>query len=267
MTTSPPSTATDPVLVRSDDNGVATLTLNRPRQYNTLCEALIEALQDELDRISDDPTVRVVVLAGAGKAFCAGHDVKEMRANPSREYYEDLFTRCSRMMQCIVALPKPVIARVHGVAAAAGCQLVATCDLAVASTEARFAVPGVNLGLFCSTPSVALSRNVSRKRAFEMLFTGELLDAETAADYGLINRAVAPEDLDREVRRLVDALLGKSQVAIEIGKRMFYRQLDAPVAEAYRHASEVIAENMMAADAEEGIDAFIEKRTPTWKGP
>ncbi len=265
MTSAPSLTTAEPVLLRADEGGVVTLTLNRPRQYNTLSEALIAALQGELERLALDPAVRVVVLAGAGKAFCAGHDLKEMRSKPSKAYYDELFSRCSRMMQSIVALPKPVIARVHGPAAAAGCQLVATCDLAVASTEARFAVPGINLGLFCSTPSVALSRNVSRKRAFEMLFTGGLVDATTAADYGLVNRAVAPEDLDGEIRRLTRALIDKPPAAIEIGKGMFYRQLDSGLPEAYEHASHVMAENMMRPDTEEGIDAFIEKRPPSWK--
>ncbi len=258
--------AAEPVLLRHDRGGVATLTLNRPASYNCLSEALIGALQGALDAIAGDPAVRVVVIAGAGKAFCAGHDLGEMRAHRDQGYFHELFARCGRMMQSIVELPKPVIARVHGVAAAAGCQLVASCDLAVAAEEARFAVPGVKLGLFCSTPSVALTRNVSRKRAFEMLVTGDLIDAATAADYGLVNRAVPAEALDEEIARLSASIIAKTPVAIETGKRMFYRQAEMGLAEAYEYAGEVMACNMMAEDTAEGIDAFLEKRPPTWKG-
>ncbi|MCP5150082.1 MAG: enoyl-CoA hydratase [Ectothiorhodospiraceae bacterium] len=263
------STAPDaiaPPLLREDADQVCTLTLNRPGQFNALSESLLDALEQALLALADEPAVRVVVIAGAGRAFCAGHDLKEMRAHPSADYYRALFARCSRTMQAIVALPKPVIARVHGIATAAGCQLVATCDLAVASSEARFAVSGIDVGLFCSTPSVALSRNVSRKRAFEMLMTGGFVDAETAREQGLVNRVVAPEALDAEVASLASAIRAKSPVAVETGKRMFYRQLEQPLAEAYRYAGEVMACNMMAEDAAEGIDAFIAKRRPVWRG-
>ncbi len=254
------------VLLRQDRDGVTTLTLNRPAQYNCLSEALLDDLQATLDAIAADRSVRVVVIAGAGRAFCAGHDLHEMRANPRHEYYQDLFTRCSRMMQTIAALPQPVIARVHGVAAAGGCQLVAACDLAVASDAARFAVPGVKLGLFCSTPAVPLARNVSRKRAFEMLVTGDLIDAATAADYGLVNHAVAADALDTEIERLCQSILAKTPVAVEMGKRAFYRQVDLGLGAAYELATDTMACNLMTEDAAEGIDAFIDKREPVWKG-
>ena len=260
------STSPEPVLLREDRDGLTTLTLNRPGAYNALSESLLESLQAALDGIADDASVRAVVIAGRGKAFCAGHDLKEMRANPSREYYEELFARCSRMMKSIVALPKPVIARVHGIATAAGCQLVGTCDLAVASRDARFAVSGVNYGLFCSTPSVALSRNVRRKQAFEMLVTGDFIDADTALGYGLVNRSVDPDRLDREVDALYARIAAKPPVAIETGKRMFYAQIEKDLEAAYAYAGEVMACNMMAEDAIEGIEAFIEKREPRWKG-
>lgn len=255
----------EPVLLREDQQGVTTLTLNRPKQYNALCEELLQELQTALDAIADDRSVRVVVLAGAGPAFCAGHSLKEMRAHPNQHYYQALFKQCSRMMMTIVNLPQPVIARVHGIATAAGCQLVATCDLAVASTQARFGVSGVNLGLFCSTPSVALSRNVSRKQAFEMLITGDFIDADTAVKKGLVNRAVGPDELDGAVAEFTESITRKSPVAVETGKRMFYRQLEQDLESAYDYASEVMACNMMAEDAVEGIDAFLEKRTPSWK--
>lgn len=254
------------VLLRADREGVSTLTLNRPGRYNALSEALIEALQAEIDRVAADASVRVVVLAARGPAFCTGHDLKEMRRRPDEAYYRDLFARCSRMMQSLVACPKPVIARVQGMATAAGCQLVATADLAVASAEAKFAVSGIRQGLFCSTPSVALSRNVGRKRAFEMLVTGEFIEAETALEYGLVNRVVPPHRLDAEVDALARSIAANPPVAVETGKRMFYRQLERDLAGAYGYAGEVMAGNMMAGDAVEGIDAFIEKREPTWRG-
>ena len=266
MSSSARSVADEPVLLRSDTDGVATLTLNRPAQYNALSEELLTELQQALDAIAHDAGVRVVVLAGAGRAFCAGHDLKQMRARPEREYYEQVFAQCSRMMTSIVQLPKPVIARVHGMATAAGCQLVATCDLAVASRAAKLAVSGINVGLFCSTPSVALARNVSRKRAFEMLVTGEFIDADTALEYGLVNRVVEPERLDEELGALIDSILAKSPVAVETGKRMFYRQLEHNLEDAYRYAADIMACNMMAEDTAEGIDAFIDKRKPVWKG-
>jgi enoyl-CoA hydratase/carnithine racemase len=254
-----------PVLRREEAGGVATLTLNRPEQFNALSEGLLDALDTAFAELANDDQVRAVVLAGAGRAFCAGHDLKEMRARPSRAYYEELFARCSRVMRAIVELPRPVIARVHGTATAAGCQLVATCDLAVASRAARFAVSGVNLGLFCSTPSVALGRNVGRKQAFEMLFTGDFIDADEAAARGLVNRVAEPEALDAEVASLCESIVSKPAVAVEAGKRMFYRQLELGLGDAYDYAAQVMACNMMAPDTVEGIDAFIEKRPPAWR--
>jgi enoyl-CoA hydratase/carnithine racemase len=260
--------AGEPYVVREvDHRGVVSLTLNRPRQFNALSEEMLAALQNELDMISADPQARVVVLAGAGKAFCAGHDLKQMQAHPEQSYYEDLFDRCSQMMLTIQRMPQPVIARVHGIATAAGCQLVAMCDLAVASTEARFAVSGINVGLFCSTPSVALSRNIGRKAAFEMLVTGAFIDAETAQRLGLVNRVVPPAELDAEVQRLVDAILAKPAVSIAIGKSLFYRQLELPIEEAYRIAGQTMACNMMEPCAQEGVAAFVEKRPPAWATP
>lgn len=266
MSTIAQSVTSEPILLRRDEQGVTTLTLNRPTKFNSLSEALLEELRSTLATIAEDRSVRVVVLAGAGRAFCAGHDLKEMRAHPDQAYYEKLFAQCSRVMMGIVHLPQPVIARVHGIATAAGCQLVASCDLAVASSAARFAVSGVNLGLFCSTPSVALSRNVARKRAFEMLVTGDFIDARTAVEYGLVNRAVEPERLDEAVGELAGAILRKSPVAVEMGKRAFYQQIERDLESAYAYAGGVMACNMMAEDAGEGIDAFIEKRTPKWQG-
>ena len=255
----------EPVLTRSDKDGVATLTLNRPDQFNSLSEALLAALQAELDRIAGDDAVRVVVIAGAGRAFCAGHDLKEMRATPKQAYYEDLFARCGRMMQTVVALPQPVIARVHGVATAAGAQLVASCDLAIASDNARFGTTGINLGLFCSTPSVAISRSLGRKRSFEMLFTGEMVDAKTAENLGLVNRVVSLAELDAAVASVAKRLAAQPPSAVRIGKEMFQRQLGMPLADAYKFAGDTMAANMMEADAIEGIDAFLSKRDPSWK--
>nr|VFJ58574.1 MAG: Enoyl-CoA hydratase/carnithine racemase [Candidatus Kentron sp. FW] len=259
MTVVPPP-PDEPVLLSRVEQGVATLTLNRPRQYNVLSEALLSALQNTLDDIAENRSIRVVVLAGAGAAFCAGHDLKEMRANPSRDYYEDLFGRCSRVMMRMVQLPQPVIARVHGLATAAGCQLVAACDLAIAADMARFAVSGINLGLFCSTPAVPLTRNILRKRAFEMLITGDFVDAKTAMEYGLVNRVVPLDALDRSVDDLVKSILDKSPVAVEMGKRMFYKQFAHDLEMAYEYATHVMAANMMADDAMKRIDDFLEKR-------
>ena len=256
----------EPVLHREDANGVATLTLNRPAQFNALSKELLTALQTELAAIAGDKTIRVVVIAAAGKAFCVGHDLKEMRANHTKTYMQDLFGQCGELMLAITRLPQPVIARVHGVATAAGCQLVATCDLAIAAEQARFAVSGINVGLFCSTPAVPLSRAMSRKAAMEMLLTGEFIDAKEAARRGLINRAVPAESLDNEVQRLIDSISSKSSVAITMGKQLFYQQLDTGLAAAYQLAAETMACNMMTEDAAEGIDAFMQKRTPTWKG-
>jgi len=256
----------EPLLLRQDAGGVVTLTLNRPAQFNSLSSELLAALQAELDRIARDPQARVVVIAGAGKAFCAGHDLKEMRSDPSKAFQKALFEQCSRLMLTITSIPQPVIARVHGIATAAGCQLVATCDLAVASENARFAVSGVNLGLFCSTPSVALARNLGRKRAMEMLLTGDFIDARTALDQGLVNRVVPAEQLDAEVAKLAGAILAKTPVAIGIGKRLFYQQIEQGLEGAYALASEAMACNMQSDDAKEGIDAFVEKRPPNWRG-
>jgi enoyl-CoA hydratase/carnithine racemase len=266
VTTSPtPATETDePMLLREDRDGVCTLTLNRPRQYNALSEAMLDALQATFDEIAKDAAVRVVVLAAKGKAFSAGHDLKEMRSNPSQGYYENLFNKCGRMMITMMRLPVPVIARVEGIATAAGCQLVASADLAVASEEARFGTSGINVGLFCMTPGVALSRNVKRKQAFEMLFTGKLISAERACELGLINRAVPPEQVGTAIEELADAIRAKSQAAIAAGKRVFYRQIEMAMEEAYGYAAEEMAINMMFHDAGEGIDAFIDKRKPTW---
>src|SRR5215510_13135269 len=254
------------ILLRSDSNGIATLTLNRPKQYNALSEELLTELQTALGAIEKDQSVRVVVIAGSGPAFCAGHDLKQMRATPRRAYYDQLFAQCSDVMQRIVRIPQPVIARVHGIATAAGCQLVAQCDLAVASENAKFAVSGINVGLFCSTPSVPLGRNVLRKQAMEMLLTGEFVDAATAKNYGLVNVVAPADQLDQAVSDLAQRIIAKSPVAVSIGKRMFYRQLEMGLASAYDYAAETMACNMMAADAGEGIDAFIARRPPQWTG-
>ncbi len=256
----------EPVLLRSQDaRGVVTLTLNRPHAFNALSQATLTALQRELDVIAQDESVRVVVLAAEGKAFCAGHDLKEMRAAPSLEYYERLFAQCSDMMLTIQRLPVPVIARVQGIATAAGCQLVAMCDLAVASSAAKFAVSGVNLGLFCSAPGVALSRNVLRKAAFEMLVTGEFISADDAKQRGLINRVAEPEQLDAEVEKLVATIVAKPRIAVAMGKEFFYKQVELDIAAAYEAGSQTMACNMMDEAALEGVQAFIEKRPPQWK--
>src|SRR3984893_9393811 len=256
--------ATEPMLLRRDEDGVAWLTLNRPAQRNALSVELMTALQDAIDAIAEDRAVKVVVIAANGPGFCAGHDLREMRANPGRQHYEALFQQGSRLMTGMVRLPKPVIACVHGIAAAAGCQLVATCDLAVASSEARFAVNGINLGLFCSTPMVALTRAVGRKAAMEMLMTGDLVSAEHAKSIGLVNRVVAPERLDDEVGALARQLAGKLGLAVAIGKEAFYRQGELGLDAAYAYTAEVMTRNMLAHDTEEGIDAFLEKRPPSW---
>ncbi len=248
------------LLQARDARDVLTLTLNRPQAFNALSEAMIEALTATFETLADDPTLRIVVIEGAGKAFCAGHDLKEMRAEPSRAYYDSLFARCSRMMLAVQRLPVPVIARVHGIATAAGCQLVAMCDLAVAASDARFAVSGVNVGLFCSTPSVALSRNLGRKAAFEMLVTGEFIGAEEARAKGLINRVAAPEALDGAVESLVASIVAKPRVALALGKALFYRQLETGIEAAYASAEQTMACNMMEESALEGVQAFIEKR-------
>jgi enoyl-CoA hydratase/carnithine racemase len=249
----------------TDARGVVTLTLNRPQAFNALSEAMLAALQAEFDALATDERARAVVLAAHGKAFCAGHDLKEMRASPSLGYYETLFAACTRLMLSVQGLPVPVIARVQGIATAAGCQLVAMCDLAVASRDAKFAVSGINVGLFCSTPGVALSRNLARKAAFEMLVTGEFIDADTALAKGLVNRVAAAEQLDAEVERLVAAIVAKPRAAIAMGKALFYRQLETGIAAAYEDAGRTMACNMMDASALEGVQAFVEKRKPDWR--
>lgn len=255
-----------PIVLRSQDTrGVITLKLNRPQAFNALSEELLAALQHEFDGIAKDESVRVVVLSAEGKAFCAGHDLKEMRAKPSRDYYRRLFAQCSEMMLRVQSLRVPVIVRVQGVATAAGCQLVAMCDLAVASRTAKFAVSGVNLGLFCSAPGVALSRNVLRKTAFEMLVTGEFISADEARRCGLINRVAEPEQLDAEVERLVASIVAKPRIAVAMGKELFYRQIELGIAAAYEVAVEAMACNMMDESALEGVQAFIEKREPRWR--
>jgi enoyl-CoA hydratase/carnithine racemase len=268
--TDPRSVDAAPVLLREQDESIAVLTLNRPAARNSLSEALLNALFIALDDIATDRSVRGVVLAANGPAFCAGHDLKELAsrrgdADKGRAYFKHIMTTCSAMMQKIVNLPQPVIAAVQGVASAAGCQLVASCDLAVASSAAKFATPGVDIGLFCSTPMVALSRNIARKHAMEMLLTGDMVEAGRAAEIGLINRIVTPGEERATALALAKQIASKSSYTLKVGKEAFYRQLELGLAEAYAYASEVMTENMMARDAEEGICAFIEKRQPTWE--
>lgn len=258
-------TTDDPLLLRQQDaRGVITLTLNRPQAFNALSEAMLDALQTELDLIAQDSTARLLVIKASGKAFCAGHDLKQMRAAPSQAYYEALFAQCGRMMLSLQRLPVPVIAQVEGIATAAGCQLVAMCDLAVAAADARFAVSGVNLGLFCATPSVALSRNLGRKQAFEMLVTGAFISADEARERGLVNRVAAPGEVTQAVEVLVAAIVGKPRLALALGKALFYRQLELGMADAYDDAGQTMACNMMDESALEGVQAFIDKRKPNW---
>ncbi|MBL8405168.1 MAG: enoyl-CoA hydratase [Dechloromonas sp.] len=257
----------EPLVLRNDRaDGLTTLTLNRPNAFNSLSRDLLGALQAELDAIAASESVRVVVIAGAGKAFCSGHDLKEMRANPGKAAMQALFKQCGELMLTITRMPQPVIARVHGIATAAGCQLVSMCDLAVAADVAKFAVSGINVGLFCSTPAVGLARNLGRKAALEMLLTGDFIDAMEAKNRGLINRVVPADALDAEIERLAGSILAKSAVAIRIGKGMFYKQLEMGLSDAYDYAAEVMACNMMSEDAGEGIDAFMQKRKPEYKG-
>lgn len=259
----------DPILLSNlSEQGIFTLTLNRPAQFNALSESMLDALQNALDNL--DSRARVVVIEARGKAFCAGHDLHEMRAhadaeNGGEQWQRDLFKKCSRFMQTLINIPQPVIAKVQGLATAAGCQLVANCDLAIAADECKFGVSGINLGLFCSTPSVALSRNLSRKRAFQMLMTGDFISAEQAVDWGLLNKSVAADALDNEVNILANQICQKSQVAVTTGKTLFYKQLEKPLHEAYELAGDAMACNMMSDDVKEGIDAFFEKREPSWK--
>lgn len=250
------------ILLREDRDGICTLTMNRPAQMNLLTSEMLSALQDAFERIGKDTGVRVVILAAAGKGFCAGHDIKEIRALQDQPRIEQLFAKCSRMMQTITALPQPVIARVQGAAAAAGCQLVAQCDLAVASSAARFTTPGVTWGFFCSTPGVAVARNVSRKRAMEMLLTGDLVDAQKALEWGLVNRVVPAEDLERETETLARRIAEKPPVTVATGKRAFYEQLELGAAKAYELASCAISSSFAHEEGRQGMDAFLEKRQP-----
>ena len=258
--------ANEPVLLRNDKDGIVTLTLNRGEKFNALSLELINAVQKELDAIAKDTSARVVVIAAGGKAFCAGHDLAEMRADPGPEAMKELFQKCSRMMVTLTKIPQPVIARVHSTATAAGCQLVAQCDLAVAVEDATFATSGINVGLFCSTPMVAVTRNLPRKQAMEMLMTGEFINAETARQYGLVNRVVPKQKLDEAVFELARCIAGKSPIAVTRGKDLFYKQLGDDIEAAYEHAEKVITANMQDADARAGIDAFIEKKSmPDWQ--
>ncbi|MGR4889459.1 enoyl-CoA hydratase [Sphingopyxis sp. LARHCG72] len=257
-------TPCEPLVIVTRTGGRIDLCLNRPLQFNALSEDMLSALEQELMAIRHDDTARCVVISGAGKAFCAGHDLRQMQASPSLDYYRRLFAQCTVVMEAITALPVPVIARVHGIATAAGCQLVASCDLAVASCAARFAVSGINVGLFCSTPAVALSRTIAPKRAFEMLATGRFIDAETAADWGLVNDAVPEQQLDDRIAALVREIEAKSAAALRHGKALFYAQQEIARGDAYRLAAEVMAQNMMEDDAAEGIAAFLEKRQPRY---
>jgi enoyl-CoA hydratase/carnithine racemase len=254
------------ILLRHDRDGVVTLTLNRPAQFNLLSEAMLAALQGALDDIAADEDVRCVVIGATGRAFCAGHDLKQMRSHADQAYHEELFATCSCVMQSIVRLPVPVVAKVHGIATAAGCQLVATCDLAVAAESATFAVSGINVGLFCSTPAVALSRNVPPKHAFDMLITGRFITAADALSNGLVSRVVPDRDLDDAVAALTREICSKSPVAVRTGKAMFARQRGMSLEDAYAYAGGVMAQNMMAQDVAEGIDAFMAKRKPDWTG-
>jgi enoyl-CoA hydratase/carnithine racemase len=253
------------VLLREDAGGVATLTLNRPDQYNALSAALLAALESAVRDLANDASVRVVVIAGAGKAFCAGHDLKEIHEHAEREFAKGVFERCRRVMTELTRLPQPVIARVHGPAYAAGCQLVAQCDLAVAATEARFATSGVSYGVFCSTPGVPLSRNIPRKLAMEMLLTGDPIDAAAALARGLVNRVVPASQLDAEVQRLVQSIIAKSPAVVAAGKKVFYEQVEKAMEQAYRDATAAMVDNVRTEDGKEGIAAFAEKRKPRWK--
>ena len=254
------------ILLREDNEGVTTLTLNRPAQYNALSSEMLAELQAALDDIDADDSVRVVIIAANGKAFCPGHDLKQMRSSEEREFHQALFDQCSKMMLTINQLQQPVIARVNGIATAAGCQLVAMCDLAVAAEDARFAVSGINVGLFCSTPAVPLSRNMGRKQAMHMLLTGDFISAQTAQQYGLVNEVVPAAELESATLALAQKIVARSAHAIRIGKDMFYRQLSLDLSEAYAYAGERMTCNMDSHDAREGIDAFIQKRKPEWKG-
>jgi enoyl-CoA hydratase/carnithine racemase len=256
-----------PLVLRDRAAGALTLTLNRGERFNPLSSEMIAAIAAELRAIADDPTVRVVILAAGGRGFCAGHDLKEMRAHVGdKRWQRELFDQCGRMMMSLTTLPQPVIARVHGIATAAGCQLVSMCDLAVAADSAAFALPGVNIGVFCSTPAVGVARNIGRKRAMEMLLTGEMIDAQTALAWGLVNRVVAPDALDETIRHFTDIILARSPATIRLGKQAFYRQIERPLEGAYEMTSETMACNLLLDDAAEGMDAFLEKRSAVWQG-
>jgi enoyl-CoA hydratase/carnithine racemase len=258
--------STEAILIRHDDNGIATLTLNRPEQFNALSSDMLFELQAALDDISADASIRVVIIGANGRGFCAGHDLKEIRSSTDKAFHQALFDRCSKVMLTINSMPQPVIAQIDGIATAAGCQLVANCDLAIATMESRFAVSGINLGLFCSTPAVPLSRNLSRKQAMQMLLTGDFISAEQAQSYGLINDVVNNNELKQATMDLAHKIAAKSPVATKLGKQMFYQQLPMDLSAAYAFASERMACNMDSEDAREGMDAFIEKRRPEWKG-
>ena len=265
MTAVAASVEAEPLVLREDRDGVSRLTLNRPAAYNAFSMELMEALTDCLRKIDLDHGIKVVVIEGSGKGFCAGHDLKEMKANPDRAFRAKTFATCSKMMMTVTQLRQPVIAKVHGIATAAGCQMVATCDLAVAADSARFGTPGVNIGLFCSTPMVALSRAVHRKQAMEMLLTGDMIQADKAVEIGLINKAVPDDGLEAAVADLAAKIAGKSGLVLKTGKEAFQRQIDMPLADAYAYCAEVMTDNMSFDDADEGIAAFIEKRKPVWK--
>jgi enoyl-CoA hydratase/carnithine racemase len=254
------NTGAKQILLNTSENGVTRLRLNRPDKFNTLSEAMLDALQESLDAVLTDPDARCVVISGAGRAFCAGHDLREMRGTPEFTYYQALFAKCSKVMQSIVNLPVPVIARVHGIATAAGCQLVASCDLAIAGKSARFAVSGINVGLFCSTPSVALSRNIAAKHVFAMLVTGEFIDAQTAITRGLINESVDDDKLDAAVDAKIAVILKKDPQAMRYGKAAFHAHRQLPLADAYALTGDIMARNMMEPDTQEAIDAFLQKR-------
>jgi len=267
MLTDTALTAQEPFVLSTNANGISTLTLNRPERFNPLSREMIAAVQAELNAIAGDPSIRVVILAAEGKGFCAGHDLKEMGAHAGdKSWQRQLFDECSGMMVAFTQMPQPVIARVQGIATAAGCQLVSMCDLAVAADTATFAMPGINIGVFCSTPAVGVVRNISRKRAMEMLLTGEPIDAKTALAWGLVNRVVPATQLDAEIRRFTEIVLSRSLAAVRLGKQAFYRQIDRPLEAAYDVASEVMACNLLLEDAAEGMDAFLQKRPATWRG-
>src|SRR3989442_7184137 len=262
----PLDVAIAPYILTHTESGICRLTLNRGNRYNPLSRDMVAALQSEVTRIGADPTIRCVVVAAEVKGFCAGHDLKELRAHPDLAWQQELFSACNALMVSLTTLPQPVIARVHGIATAAGCQLVSMCDLAVAADTARFALPGVNVGVFCTTPAVGVARNVARKRTMEMLLTGEPIDARTALDWGLVNRVVPADDLDAAVRTFTDIIVARSAAVIRLGKEAFYRQIDRALAAAYDVASETMTSTLLLEDAAEGMNAFLQKRAARWQG-